>query len=478
MYVNCGTCPSCLQEKAMNRTRRIRNNVSPDTMCVFFGLTYQNDFIPFIIPSDLEELFENIDKNSTESDGSIYFNVPYYRNDTISYKRVNKSTYYHSDYFRRYRLNGRYYAAVREPIFPCREDTVLLHFNKQQLKNYKHIVNHGETLGICLYKDIQNFFKRLRQNIIRKYGDFKYSYYVCSEYGAQSHRPHFHVLAFIPPAYYEKFKSAVCASWSFDDSSNVRKHFEIARNAAAYVSSYVNCSADIPGILLCKPFRPKHSYSQGFGVGLRAFSIHSLYDAFIRRDLHYLAEYNKNGTKVSIPMLYPQYVISRYCPKFKGYCNLTTCEVRNIAEYPSSLKYYASKCCLTPQDVHQYSTMLFNKQKLFVENGYTIQQFADMYSQIWTIRASNLYKDTYDDIISPTYFQKYDNIDELLRCDVDNPSLYDLAVDWYSKSPYETDVNKFPANVQRTQNYENAYYSYDKSKKVRNAIYSQFNKQL
>ena len=55
VLVKCGKCPSCLQEKAFARAQRIKNNYSDGTICLFFTLTYSNDFIPYIDRDDVYE---------------------------------------------------------------------------------------------------------------------------------------------------------------------------------------------------------------------------------------------------------------------------------------------------------------------------------------------------------------------------------------------------------------------------------------
>lgn len=46
-------------------------------------------------------------------------------------------------------------------------------------------------------KDVQNFFKSLRQ-YLSKYKDGEIKYYLVCEYGEQFHRPHYHLLLFVP----------------------------------------------------------------------------------------------------------------------------------------------------------------------------------------------------------------------------------------------------------------------------------------
>lgn len=82
-------------------------------------------------------------------------------------------------------------------------------------------------------RDIQLFFKRLRKKI-----DYKFTYYVCGEYGPRTHRPHYHMILFgIRPDDLHHIYS----SWTLCDPIN-GIHLEEAntRKACAYVAGYVN----------------------------------------------------------------------------------------------------------------------------------------------------------------------------------------------------------------------------------------------
>ena len=88
LLVNCGHCPACLQEKANRRAYKIKCHSAPDNVCLFVGLTYTNDFVPYFKKSE----FSNVD--IYESDGSLpnidagdlCRDVPIYRD--FDYNRV------------------------------------------------------------------------------------------------------------------------------------------------------------------------------------------------------------------------------------------------------------------------------------------------------------------------------------------------------------------------------------------------------
>lgn len=64
-----------------------------------------------------------------------------------------------------------------------------------------------ENLTLC-YKDMQDFWKRLRRNIqYHKRGDEKkLMYFQCGEYGGKTHRPHYHAIVYDLPIKQEDLK--------------------------------------------------------------------------------------------------------------------------------------------------------------------------------------------------------------------------------------------------------------------------------
>ena len=52
LYVNCGKCPACLQEKAIHRVRRIKNTETDALECMMVSLTYARGCAPYIDRSE------------------------------------------------------------------------------------------------------------------------------------------------------------------------------------------------------------------------------------------------------------------------------------------------------------------------------------------------------------------------------------------------------------------------------------------
>ena len=53
IYVNCGHCPACRQQKADHMAQKIRNNDKEGYIALFVHLTYANSCLPYIRKSEL-----------------------------------------------------------------------------------------------------------------------------------------------------------------------------------------------------------------------------------------------------------------------------------------------------------------------------------------------------------------------------------------------------------------------------------------
>ena len=182
-------------------------------------------------------------------------------------------------------------------------------------------VIRGEGDGFLYRKDLQNFKKRLRVNIERKYGVTGVRILASGEYGPNNtHRPHFHMIVWnCPQVEYKKFLDLVKKSWSVYDRSS--KTSELIGNVnvqsvikpgdvasyVAKVTSYVSkdgvsAYCKQPGetnAQFCKrtgkltvPF-----VSASHGVGLDYFTENA-------NEISRLGFCNDKGFKVSIPSFF------------------------------------------------------------------------------------------------------------------------------------------------------------------------------
>lgn len=125
----------------------------------------------------------------------------------------------------------------------------------------------NDCVGVLYYKDLQNFFKRLRNYYERTYKrKFEFKYFGVGEFGSIRKRPHFHVLFYGQKEDYKGLSTAITECWTMCDWTKLEMAdwFKIADNRASqYLASYVNNDTDSVGLygkkgLCSKTFRSKN----------------------------------------------------------------------------------------------------------------------------------------------------------------------------------------------------------------------------
>ena len=472
VLVKCGHCKACLQEAANKRASRIRATGKDGFVPLMVLLTYDNNFVPYCLAKDLKAYFK-------DSTGELkeFQRLPIYRDCKVRRNRKGSDyTFVKDSHFHRHVLT---YLDVSEVDF--------------RHSKFPHTLkNKAYAVGMPYYTDVQNFIKNLRQYLLRRGVSYPLTFYSAFEYGENYYRPHLHLLIWCKYEDVELFKSARDACWLFDNPHALPRRVEVARDAATYVASYVNSSADLPQIFKTRVFRQKHSYSRHFGMDLRAFSLNSIMLATDRHDLRYLRKVTVEGVPTNVYLQYPQYVISRYFPKFKGYSRLTLSEIRECITSPSAIQKYARRCEYNEEDIHRIKVKLNNARLRFAfaargfspvvvndvatwrqslkEKSAFADDYAFWYVRVWECYRSTLMRVFYEnkENISPMY--QYDNISELGK--IDNYTLQDLLEE--CGDTYIGDYNKFPHVVLQTLHLEELYDKKDKSKKV-NAYVMQHN---
>ena len=486
LYVKCGSCPACQQEKANKRASRIRSNRTPDKMAWFVHLTYLNECVPYI---KLNDLLSRPDR------------IPVYRDYDRRWSRVNDSKK-----SRRYLLC---YHRQKSPVdyLDLTDDhgvnqldkfeDIDLTKNLQSLKNTYHrrptSLPMDGKIGICYYPDVQNFIKKLKENIFRNYGlpRDSFSFYSTSEYGEDGLRPHFHLLIFCDKAVKDKFRSAILKSWSYAFRNITDRRLEIAIDAAKYCSSYVNKPADFPSVLSSPAFKTKHSYSQGFGMALPAFQFDKVMEKVRNGDLRYTRTIYINGSPVQCDVPYPSYVITRYFPKYKGFSRIADSEIHRIGQfsYFNPRGKYASfdvdtlsgsrnalfygLCTLVFRD-HQelnYTTDDVDKIVTSIWNhAYKLNMSVRDYLYAWTAahRAykSTLYRSLLDSSDIFHQWQCYDNIEDYYSGDISNESFDKLMFVMPKDYNYESNVNNFYDNVAMTELLNQQFEKYVKTRRL------------
>lgn len=130
---------------------------------------------------------------------------------------------------------------------------------------FTNLLEYG-GIPYCSSLDLQLFLKRLNKyiyaNITKKYQNFRY--FVCSEYGSTTFRPHFHGIFFIDDSEVaQRFEECIFHSWKQGriDCQYVQK------SAGSYVAQYVNKSASLPLFYKKGKIRQKFYFSRFPTIG-------------------------------------------------------------------------------------------------------------------------------------------------------------------------------------------------------------------
>lgn len=481
MYVDCGKCPACQQRKADLRALRIVSNNHPDYVPLFIHLTYMNECCPYVKEEDLQKVIYG------DSDS-----IPVYRD----YKRtwLRKSSDSH--------VRTLCFVRNTEPIDSLDvtdEDgyNTLLGYDISTLKYLRPTLKPRWTtlptcgkIGICYYKDCQNFIKNLRQILIRKYNyDYtlpkkSFSFYQCSEYGSIWHRPHFHLLLWCPVEYQEIFKNASLQAWTYAFRDVTKRELKPAIAAASYASTYVNKPADFPKILQTASFREKHSYSQGFGVSLDDFSFAEILKKVRNGNLVYSRKSVQNGVPVTIDVPIPAYVVHRFFPRFKGFSRIPPASIRelaldchdscrNLAAGLHKFKKWYPFLNYDSDDVRSLTTYIYHKS---LQVNLSICDYLLTWLDVHRVYASTLRKHQFSNVFFSIFdsWQQYDNIADYLAGKVTSLSLDYLLTQTPTDYDFVTNPNEFKDNVDRTLYLNNRFDKKIKQHKLNDLVFNEF----
>lgn len=457
MFVPCGHCSACLQEKAAHRVRRIKDTYTSDLECMMVTLTYSRYTAPYIK-----------------------------RDEAYSFSRGNiTSLNVYRDYrYRKVRVSSDYQIRYKKYPTPNSILTVIPFISNTSFSKCKDMKYEHDRIGVCYYPDLQHFIARLRLNLKRNFNyDKSFKTFSCSEYGSASNRPHFHLLLFYSKGDFEILRNAIIASWPFSNLQNFPRAIEKCFRGASYVASYVNCGSDFPSFL-AKYFKPKHSYSKGFGLGNPNFSLPKILEYFERGSLSYGMLRDKQGIPTITDVPIPAYVIHRYFPKFKAYSRISPASMVSVMRRIADFDYDKSRLLLNREGVGLFhysleefnciSVLLNNAYNRFIDNcsdsykSYSMRDYFFLHKKIWSLHASTCLKLHLLNNEIPDN-EKYDNLDYIK---------YKRENGMYVHPFFErmqiavTNPNEFVSNRARTYRFSQSFYENIKHRKVTNTVLS------
>lgn len=508
LVVDCGHCPACLQAKANRRASRIKQQLN-DHDNYFVTLTYDSRFAPYIYQRDLDDRYALDHREVTRlvyrrnSDGH------YYKDNVTFNQLVNLKEYHHTGaLFTNFSSDGINHNSVLYRKIPVyrdfsakhvkssknsssfkivkNEDNLLCYKEIPFLPHYQHpnyrklvlsnkngvVKKDPNKISVIHYDDLRQFIKNLRHRLHRDYQFFiPFHYFACSEYGPTSGRAHFHILLSVPRTSrdtYALFYSACRAAWPYDGHNTRRRFFERAVRPARYVASYINSLTSAEGVLqFASSLKPSCSHSLHYGFANPAFTFDAVQKAIERGHLRYHRTLCINNAPVERFDVLPLYVTNRYFPKFAGYSRLTDNEAFSIYERPECYMSFYSRLGFTKQQAFTTIKFLENKQKA---SGLSPTYFAHLCVRCQSLRQSEVLRSFYEqnENVNPLYI--YDNIEDYYRSYIDAPTL-DVYV-YKHNGPFITDFNEFPPIVKLTNELLEEFDKYDKSRKVKNQVYS------
>lgn len=382
-FVKCGKCESCQQEKANHVARRIMNQFSTDYDCFFCTMTYKNKFIPYIRRSELDS-----------------YDVNVYRDYDVKRVRLTRDYRY---------INKIVPSGIINNVNIDNLDDSFLRI--PSLRKYD-----SDKLGVCFFKDGQDFLKRFRQNLIRHYAfQDKFYYFLCSEYGTNTLRPHFHLLLFFPRGFADVAKAAFFESWSYDDLYRKEKSFEYARKPSSYVSSYLSKYLDFPAYLRNREIRQKHSYSQNFGIAKRYLSYDSLLECIRRKNLIIdCKSVAENAVSGISSFLFPKYIINRLFPRFKGDFRIDNSQMADVFSASSKGKYILKNICeMSDDDIKHFYVRLTNCRDRFAfySKLNNLDDYFWYYQNVWKCYNQSILKLWYNNMVTVRdMVESYDNV--------------------------------------------------------------------
>lgn len=471
-YFACGRCPACLQSRADRRSRRIRYHTPQGFTSYFVTLTYSNKFVPYARKSDMLKQNETFFRFDLKKKTCDLLRVPIYRDYDFRYYGKKKFIKRNSDPVVGY---SKY---VKDPYNVSDMSGITYTHNN------KVVSRDSDKISVSFTPDSQNFFKRLRKNLSLAFGKtIPISYYSAPEYGPTNQRFHLHFLIWFPSCFSEWQVRSFCSkAWPYSDRNKSSKFCEVARNPASYLASYVNCSSNV-SLCLQKSFPLRPSHSLDFGISSDVFSFQNVFKTWREKkefgfELSYIGS---DGRSVQTYVSYPQYITSRYFPKFKGFSRLNRDKIVNALSSPS--KFFAlsstpSRYTENSEDVYpllmydswnpcfeftgklaNYTILRINRayDLYFRPLGYTRFDFANFVVDFWDDYNNFLYYKSQQNVNPYLNLQAFYNLSMVESSAIANESITSLlnSVDSFPENFFDPNsfVQEISENIRLTNKY-------------------------
>ena len=302
ILVPCGKCDGCLLHKANEWSMRVGQEIEATPGTIFFTLTYNNHYLPKL-----------------KCVGSQY-----------NHEYSKKVLFWSSDNDLNVRFDGVKDKMRVEPF----NDKVFSCFDE----DYKSIQNFISSDG-ALYmpysskRDVQLWLKMLRKDLVENFNlifdgksgftekDRLFRYFIISEYGPTTFRPHLHGLIFPLSIEISSYllECGLYKNWQMCDKVRFEQYTHLCDSGArGYVTQYLTRFSALPDIYkFNKEITPFRLSSKSPAIGFVEQENEKIYEDVS----HGVIEYSRSIPRLGVaPVLkYPKDYLSRLFPKCERY---------------------------------------------------------------------------------------------------------------------------------------------------------------
>lgn len=361
IVVPCGKCDGCLLHKANEWSMRCGMEIEGSPATIFGSLTYSNKYLPKLYPffKDDYQPYQYVFGDPKRFD--------------LSLENVGFDFFWSSDHSENIRFNGK------EDVF--RSDGLEIRpinsgqYLPVQISNWDNF--YRPAIAYASKRDIQLWLKLLRRELDEKikYREQRvlergyFRYFIISEIGPTTNRPHYHFLIFcqsqeiasclLEGTLYKNWK--MCLQERFDPYVHL-----CDSGARGYVTQYLTSFSSLPRVYKeAKEVRPFRLASKSPGIGYIEQDKEKIYEDISRRVIKYtravarleftaLLSYPKNFCVTLFPKCY-QYSSLSDSRRFSVYSFLYrqvrelgrdySCVSKRLCQTMHASDYLATRAC-------------------------------------------------------------------------------------------------------------------------------------
>lgn len=286
IIVPCGKCDGCLLHKANEWSMRCGMEIEDTSYSIFGSLTYSNKYLPKLRPY-VSQRFKSRNYFSWYSDNS----------QNIRFNSV---------------------------LDVQRDDHIIIHrsYAPISVKNWDNL--KYPVIPYASKRDIQLWLKLIRKDLYEngfdKYRYFKrglFRYFIISEIGPTTLRPHFHFLIFCQSREVSEYLIArsLYQNWKMCDAYRFFPYVHYCDSGArGYVTQYLTCFSDLPNVFReNKEIRPFRLSSKSPAIGFVGFEKKEIFSSIDTGTIFYTRKVPR--LESSSLLQYPKDLLSTIFPK-------------------------------------------------------------------------------------------------------------------------------------------------------------------